>query len=79
MHKSLTFMALCASTLLVTQVWAAVPTPSIVPRSWTLDFQFAQLERVSVTLPGKDKPVVYWYMVLTPVPVSRPYWPSAMV
>lgn len=36
--------------------------PSLVPKSWQLRFRFTDPQRLSVFLPGHDRPVVYWYM-----------------
>lgn len=41
----------------------AVPTPSIVPRSWELDFRFLDPQRITLTLPGDSKPTTYWYLL----------------
>jgi hypothetical protein len=63
MHKSLTAWSLCAATVLTAVSLQAAPAPSLAPESWELNFRFQDPERVSVYLPGEDKPVVYWYML----------------
>jgi hypothetical protein len=37
--------------------------PSAAPVSWELNFRFQDPERVSVVVPGKAEPVVYWFML----------------
>jgi len=39
--------------------------PSVAPVSWELKFRFQDPQRVSVVVPGKDRPVVYWYLLYT--------------
>lgn len=44
--------------------WAqARPKPSLSPESWELKFRFEEPRRISVFLPGQEKPVVYWAMI----------------
>jgi len=52
------FIATCG----LTPVLEAVPQPSVTPRSWELTLRFQDPQRVSVFLPGKSQPAVYWYM-----------------
>jgi len=63
MHKALKIMTLCALVATVSNVVRAIPQPALAPKSWELSFRFQDPKRVSVLLPGKDKPVVYWYML----------------
>ncbi len=63
MRKYLLFGTLGA--LLVATVGHAAPEPSIVPKSWELNFRYRDPERIAVTLPGRAEPVVYWYMLYT--------------
>ncbi|MHC4445523.1 MAG: hypothetical protein ACYTF1_11635 [Planctomycetota bacterium] len=39
--------------------------PKVAPSSWELKFRFQDPQRVSVELPGRAQPVVYWYMLYT--------------
>jgi len=41
------------------------PKPAIAPVSWELKFRFEDPQRVSVLVPGKAEPVVYWYTLYT--------------
>jgi hypothetical protein len=43
----------------------AAPTPSIAPKSWQLEFEFQDPQRLVIQLPGEAKPRVYWYMLYT--------------
>lgn len=43
----------------------AAPEPSLAPKSWELDFEFLDLQRISVVLPGDEKPTTCWYMLYT--------------
>jgi len=55
-----------------------VREPSVVPVSWQLRFRFEDPRRVSVFLPGRTEPVVYWYMlyrVENPGPVEVDFLP----
>jgi len=53
---------LCA---LLTGVSAALagPRAGLVPKTWELDFQFLDAQRISVTLPGDATPTTFWYMM----------------
>lgn len=37
--------------------------PSIAPSTWELRFRFQDPKRVSVIVPGRSEPVLYWYML----------------
>jgi len=43
----------------------AAPQPSLVPKSWELNFRYMDPQRIVVTVPGRAEPVVYWYMLYT--------------
>ncbi len=43
----------------------AAPEPSLALKTWQLDFEFHDPARISVTLPGKDKPTSYWFLLFT--------------
>lgn len=50
---------------LVQPVSAEVPKPSVVPRGWQLGFEFQDLERITVVLPGDKHPTTFWYLLYT--------------
>jgi hypothetical protein len=56
---------LCFLSAVLFQVLYAAPEPSVAPTSWELKFRFQDPQRVSVVLPGRSEPVVYWYMLYT--------------
>lgn len=39
----------------------------LVPKSWELDFQFHDPQRIVVTLPGSNEPKTFWYIVYSVV------------
>lgn len=43
----------------------AAPKPSLVPKSWELEFDFHDPTRIAVTLPGETKPTTFWYLIYT--------------
>lgn len=45
-------------------VWA-VPTPGLVPKTWELEFDFHDPQRITLTLPGDDHPTTFWYILYT--------------
>jgi hypothetical protein len=47
----------------------AMPRPSVLPQAWQLKFEFTKPMRVVRNVPGRDKPVHYWYFLYT---VSNP-------
>jgi hypothetical protein len=56
-----------------------VPEPSLAPISWELKFRYRDPQKVSVVVPGQDKPVVYWYVVYTienPGPKEVDFYPK---
>lgn len=46
---------------------SAPPLPSSVPKSWNLGFEYHDLQRISVALPGRDIPQSYVYLLYTVV------------
>lgn len=52
---------------LLVSAWAlpagAQPKPSPIPIRWELDFEFEDPQRISVELPGQDKPQTFWYVL----------------
>jgi len=57
--------ALALAVLVFGAVALAAPKPSLLAKSWELDFTFRDPERISVTLPGDDHPTTFWFMVYT--------------
>jgi hypothetical protein len=43
----------------------AAPSPSVAPLYWELDFEFTDLQRIEITLPGDRHPTPFWYMLYT--------------
>lgn len=41
----------------------AAPEAELVSLSWQLDFTFADPQRITVTVPGSEAPVTYWYLL----------------
>jgi len=65
MCKSLYIKALCILFAIPSMALAAAPTPAAALVSWELKFRYQDPQRVSVVVPGKSKPIVYWYMLYT--------------
>lgn len=63
MRKVFIGLSLCLGLPAVTAGQTLVPEPSAAPVSWQLDFRFQDPQRVSVVVPGKAVPVVYWYVL----------------
>lgn len=55
----------CLCAIGLAAVGDAAPEPSIVSKSWELTFRYHDPERIAVNVPGRDKPVTYWYMRYT--------------
>lgn len=53
---------LCAALFGVTTALAG-PRAGLVPKTWELDFEFYDPQRITMTLPGDSAPVTYWYVV----------------
>jgi hypothetical protein len=56
-----------------------IPEPSVSPVSWELKFRYQDPQKVSVVVPGQDKPVLYWYVpysVENPGPQEVPFYPK---
>ncbi len=50
---------------MLTVVASAAPTPSVAPRNWQLDFDFEDLKRIDIVLPGDKAPTTFWYILYT--------------
>ncbi|UCG33207.1 MAG: hypothetical protein JSU68_00970 [Phycisphaerales bacterium] len=53
--------------LLVTTpfVFAGPPQAGPVSKSWNLEFQYADPQRITVGLPGRERPQTFWYLLYT--------------
>jgi hypothetical protein len=81
MRKALLLLLLCASAAQAAgvPVASAMPEPSIAPISWELKFRYQDPQKVSVVVPGQDRPVVYWYMLYrieNPGPLEVSFYPK---
>lgn len=47
------------------------PAPSALPIAWEHKFDFLDLQRIEVQLPGTSETEIYWYMVYTVTNTSR--------
>jgi hypothetical protein len=56
-------VVIAASAALVSRVTVAAPEPSRLPVSWELNFRYGPMDRIFVTIDGKQVP--YWYMRYT--------------
>jgi len=63
MRKYLQMLTLCLSPLVIPAGLPAVPPALRVVPPEELTFRYHEPQRVSVFLPGRSKPVVYWYML----------------
>jgi hypothetical protein len=52
-------IGLCVATL----AHGDIPQPSRAPKSWELKFSFEDLQRMTMILPGNDRPTTFWYML----------------
>ena len=43
----------------------AAPEPAKAPQSWQLDFEFHDLLRITLVLPGDKHPTTFWYLLYT--------------
>ena len=41
----------------------AAPKPAIAPKSWELEFEFADPQRIEVQLPGQNQAQSFWYVI----------------
>jgi len=44
---------------------AAAPQPSVAAHNWQLDFDFEDIRRIDVVLPGDRRPTTFWYLLYT--------------
>lgn len=56
-------ISLCMLSAATSQPAPVAIVPSAAPVSWELTFRFQEPEKVSVVVPGKAEPVVYWFML----------------
>jgi len=55
-------LILCAA-LATTATAVGGPRAGLVPKTWELDFEFYDPQRIEVTLPGDSIPTTFWYVV----------------
>ena len=67
-RKALLLMGLCSIGWAVAQ---AAPEPRISADAWELTIRYEDPKRVSVYVPGEEKPIVYWYMLYKVVNEGR--------
>lgn len=70
MLKLLTALTLCFADpttrpAVETEDYITAVEPAIAPTSWQLRFRFQDPKRISVLVPGKSEPVLYWYVLYT--------------
>jgi len=41
----------------------AAPDVDLIARTWQLDFEFLDPQRITLTVPGESRPITYWYML----------------
>jgi hypothetical protein len=63
MCKYISWMGLCVFSLILAPFLQAAPKPEIAPEAWQLRFRFQDPQRISVYVPAREKPVVYWCML----------------
>lgn len=63
MLNALRHISLCMLSAATSQPAPVAIQPSAAPVAWELTFRFEDPQRVSVVVPGKDEPVVYWFML----------------
>lgn len=63
MCNLLQYISLCMLSAVSSQPAPLAFRPAASPVAWELNFRFENPERVSVYLPDKQEPIVYWYML----------------
>jgi hypothetical protein len=58
-------ISLCMASAASSQPAPVAIEPARAPVSWELSFRFQDPQRVSVVVPDRAEPVVYWYMLYT--------------
>ena len=56
-------LVIATVTVLLVGLVTAAPKPSPATRSWQLGFEFHDPGRISLVLPGDDRPTTYWYLL----------------
>lgn len=54
-----------AGLLVASPLALAAPQPSVAARNWQLDFEFEDLHRFDIVLPGDRQPTTFWYVLYT--------------
>jgi len=65
MRLARTTVGLCLLIGVYAGVASAAPEPSKAPQSWQLSFEFHDLQRISVVLPGDVQQTTFWYLLYT--------------
>ena len=66
MMKSIKYILISAVVLgSMTGVLRAVPKPKVNSQSWQLKFDYHDLQRIKVVLPGDSTPTTFWYLLYT--------------
>ncbi|HET6427357.1 MAG TPA: hypothetical protein VFJ30_03030 [Phycisphaerae bacterium] len=65
--KSIAYLLLVAAVALTAAVASsdAPPTPSVVPISWQLEFDYRPIESITIVPPGQKEARTYWYILFT--------------
>jgi hypothetical protein len=63
-RSAMVLLVVLSSMLLAPRVCAA-PVPSVVPKSWQLNFDFVDPQSITLKLPGQVKPQTFWYILYT--------------
>lgn len=65
MRKFMFCSMLGLATSVLAQSSSLVPEPAVASPAWQLKFRFQDPQRISVVLPDRKEPVVFWYMLYT--------------
>ena len=63
--KKLAMLSALALVAVLVGTGQAAPEPAKAPKSWQIDFEFHDLQRMTLTLPGDRHPTVFWYLLYT--------------
>lgn len=71
--RKLTTFIIIVSLMAITGSCFAAPRPTLAnnPKLWTLETKFEHPRQIMAQLPGYDKPIRYWYTVLTLTNLGR--------
>ena len=71
MKRILVLTALLVSVGAIVPQAMTAPEPFEVPTTWELEFDFRAPQPITVTLPGRDKPTTFWYMLYSVTNLTR--------